>query len=272
MNNQTKKILSITKNIFVAVFAIIGLFFVCVFFGMKFGLLNVRGLIADRNAFFTNSSATSDWVQSPEWTALSTAFVKDEPVITKVAEETGVSSRMIITVAMPEQLRFFTSNRDLYKKYFEPLKILGTMSQFSLGVTGIKPETANQIEKNLTDTTSDFYLGEKYQHVLDYPDGVVHDTELYNRLTDAHNHEYQYLYTALFIKQITAQWKKAGVDITAQPGIVATLFNLGFVKSKPNDHAVVGGAPITIGNQTLSFGQLGYEFYFSNQLRNQFPY
>ncbi len=53
---------------------------------------------------------------------------------------------MIASVVVPEQTRFFTSNREVFKRYFEPLKILGSLSQFSLGVSGIKEDTAIQIE------------------------------------------------------------------------------------------------------------------------------
>ncbi|MGM3099375.1 hypothetical protein, partial [Bacillus cereus group sp. BC327] len=63
------------------------------------------------------------------------------------------------SVVVPEQTRFFTSNREVFKRYFEPLKILGSLSQFSLGVSGIKEETAIQIENQALDSTSPFYPG-----------------------------------------------------------------------------------------------------------------
>lgn len=277
------KFLNLIIKIIIIFFAIIGFFFVAVFFGMKFGLLNVRGSIAERNKFFTENGELTNiksfqsannnvfnWEQTPEWGVLKEALIKDAPTIQKVASETNVPARLIVSVVMPEQIRFFTSNRESYKKYFEPLKILGTLSQFSLGVSGVKPETANQIEKNNIDIASVFYPGDEYKNLLNYPEGVSHDAELYKRLTDPHDHYYQYLYTALFIKQVMHQWNGAGFDLTNKPEIITTLFNLGFVHSVPNANPSVGGAPIQIGEETLSFGELGAEFYYSGELLDQF--
>ncbi len=272
-------------KIIIIFFAIIGVFFTVVFVGMQFGWLHVRGSIVERNKFFTEdngdisnvksfSSADNpvfNWEQTPEWEDLKQALIKDSSVIQKVSAETGVPSRLIVSAVVPEQIRFFTSNRESYKKYFEPLKILGTLSQFSLGVSGIKPETANQIEKNNIDSTSSFYPGDEYKNLLFYSEGVSHDEELYKRLTDPHNHYYQYLYTALFIKQITHQWVNEGFDLSNRPEIITTLFNLGFDHSVPNAHPEVGGASIQIGDDVLSFGELGGEFYYSGELLEQFP-
>jgi hypothetical protein len=280
-----KKLAFILK-IFIVLFALIGVLFTAVFVGMQFGFFNVRGSIAERNKFFTgnilnnipdpNSTTTANrpvfkWEQTPEWAVLSAALTKDAPTINQVAALTDVPARLIAAVVVPEQMRFFTSNRESYKRYFEPLKILGTMSQFSLGVSGIKPETANQIEKNNTDPISAFYPGDKYAHLLDYPSPNWHDAELYNRLTDPHNHYYQYLYTALFIKQVTHQWQSAGYDLSGRPDVVTTIFNLGFTHSLPNSMPAVGGAVIKIGGETLSYGELGAEFYYSGELLDQFP-
>ncbi len=193
-------------------------------------------------------------------------------MIDRVSKETNIPSRLIVSAVVPEQFRFFSSNRDSYKRYFEPLKILGTMTQFSLGVSGIKSSTAREIEINLIDSNSHFYLGSAYEHLLKYPADVDHDTELYNRLTDPKDHYYQYLYTALFIKQIEAQWLRSGFDLSYRPDILTTIFNLGFIHSKPNDHPGVGGTLINVGDDKISFGRLGSEFYFSGELADVFPY
>ncbi len=41
------------------VFAVIGFLFTAVFFAMQLGLLNVRGSIAERNAFFLGSATST---------------------------------------------------------------------------------------------------------------------------------------------------------------------------------------------------------------------
>lgn len=275
----------------VILFAIIGFFFTTVFFAMQFGLLNVRGSSIERNKFFTsltkadenkdtscitkNSDGTiaptCNWNNTEEWKTLSTGLIKDKDVIDRVSKETGVSSRMIVASVTPEQLRYFTSNRESFKKYFEPLKILSSLSKFSLGVSGIKQETAVQIEGNLNNSFSPFYLGKEFENIITYPENQDRDTVLYNRLTDPKDHYYSYLYTALFIKQIQSQWQNAGYNADARPDVIVTLFNIGFKQSIPKPNPETGGANIVLGDKTYSFGELGTIFYNSDELIDVFP-
>lgn len=240
----------------IIVFALIGLVFTAVFIGMRFGIFNVRGSAAERNSFFGAAllGLQSDeckvhpcaWADTPEWAVVREGLMKDVPVIERAAAETGVSARLIAAAVVPEQLRFFTSDRETFKQVFEPLKILGVLSQFSLGVSGIKQETAAEIDRRR---------------------GVVTDPQvLFDRLTDPHDHYYSYLYTALFIKQIQDEWAAAGFPIDRKPAVAITLFNIGFENSHPNANPQSGGAPITIGDATYSFGDLGSAFYNSNEL------
>ena len=281
-----KKVFTAIYKILLYAFAAIGFVFTVVYIGMRFGAFNVRGSIAERNSFFgpevtpvkgkpvspcTDASTKCDWNATPEWVAIKGGLEKDQNIIQTVANETGVPTRMIASVVVPEQTRFFTANREIFKSYFEPLKLLGSLTQFSLGVSGIKEDTAKDIEKYALDPKSDFYPGDGLATLFAYPDGVDHDAELYKRLTDAKDHTYQYLYTALFIKEIEAQWTKAGFDITKSPEAVVTLFNLGFQASHPKAVPVVAGAPITTGGQTYPYGQLGANFYHSTELTDIFP-
>ena len=265
-------------KILIYIFALIGFVFSAVFVGMQFGLFNVRGSNVTRNISLGISTTpivqdcidttknSCDWNKTQEWNILKTAFTKDSVVLNKVSQETGISTRMILSTVSPEQIRFFTSNREDFKRVFEPLKILISLSKFSLGVSGIKEDTAQQIEEYANDPTSEFYPGPEMNTLLVYPPGVNPDTELYNRLTDEHNHYYSYLYTALFIKEIQSQWEKSGFDITKEPGVIITLFNLGFNASKPNDKPIVAGSTITLGGHSYSYGELGSLIYNSNEL------
>lgn len=275
----------ILKKIFfiaVGVFACIGALFVAVFVAMQFGLLNVRGSIDQRNAFFNtdntlkaqpceDTAQVCDWNRTPEWQVVSGGLEKDADVIAKVSAQTGVSSRMIASVVVPEQIRFFTAEREVFKRYFEPLKILGSLSQFSLGVSGIKQETANTIELYATSTTSPFYPGAGMSDLIAYKDTANHDSELYKRLTDPKDHYYSYLYTALYIKEVESQWKVAGFDISRNPEAVVTLFNIGFQGSHPNPTPTAAGAAIDVGGKTYVFGRLGTLFYNSDELIQIFP-
>lgn len=211
------------------------------------------------------------WMNMFEWEDFKVAIAKDEKVVQRVAQETGVSSRLISAMIVGEQIRLFDSKREAYKRWIGPLKILSVESQFSWGVTGIKPGTAQLIEHYLKDSASIFYLGSKYSHLLDFKTSQV-DTERFYRLTDFHNHYYSYLYAAIFLKQIHKQWLKAGYDISDRPEILATLFNLGYAVSKPKPDPRVGGSNINIKGKMYTFGVLAYEYYFSGELHVEFPY
>ncbi|MCX6747353.1 MAG: hypothetical protein NTW98_00135, partial [Candidatus Nomurabacteria bacterium] len=251
----------------VYVFAFIGFVFFVVFLSMQFGWLNVRGSTEERNEFFGQVKKTDNtngclnaptsnkeevlcaWVDTAEWEVVREGLKKDAEIIKDVSNKTGVSARMIVASVVPEQIRFFTSNRESFKRYFEPMKLLGSMSQFSLGVSGIKQETANDIEKYANDPTSPFYPGEGIADLLKYSQGVNHDTELYKRLTDAKNHYYSYLYTAVYLKEIEIQWKNAGFEVRDRPDVLVTLFNLGFKASNPKPNPQVAGSAISVGGK-----------------------
>ena len=170
-----------------------------------------------------------------------------------------------------EQIRLFNSSREAYKKWIGPLKILSVETTFSLGVTGIKVPTAQTIEKNLKDSTSIFYLGKRYENLLDFHTQNIAQ-ERFSRLTSYKNHYYSYLYAALNVKQINTQWEKSGFPISERPEILATLYNIGYEVSVPKKNPVVGGSGINIKGKKYSFGAVAYEFYYSGELFDLFPF
>ena len=212
-----------------------------------------------------------EWMNIPEWQDFKLAVAKDKPLIDSVASMTGVESRLIVAVLVGEQIRLFNSSREAYKKWIGPLKILSVETTFSLGVTGIKVPTAQTIEKNLKDTTSVFYLGEKYENLLDFQTKNI-SQERFNRLTSYKNHFYSYMYAALNVKQINEQWERAGFPISERPEILATLYNIGFEASIPKENPEVGGSGINIKGKRYSFGAVAYEFYYSGELFELFPF
>lgn len=257
-------------HIAVYVFAGIGFTLVIVYFALQLGLTNTKGIIDNQHDYFKNQSAeNADWASSEEWQILKTAILKDKDVINKVGKETGVSPRLIVSILIVEQLRLFNSEREIFKQVFAPLKILGNQSQFSWGVMGIKQDTARGIENHLKDSTSPFYLGTEFEHALDFKTDN-HDNERFERLTDEHDRYYSYLYAGLLIKQIEAQWEKSSFPITNNVGVIATLYNIGFINSKPNANPQIGGAEININKTTYSFGGLAKSFYESDELIEEF--
>jgi len=210
------------------------------------------------------------WMNDSAWPALKAAVIKDTAVIYEAARLTGVEPRLIVGCLIGEQVRLFNSKREMFKRYLGPMKVLSVQSQFSLGVNGIKDFTAMQVERNLTNDSSIFYMGKQYEHILDFQT-ADHQSERFNRLTNYHNHLYSYIYTGCILHQTMLQWKRSGYDITNRPDILFTLFNLGFAASKPGPDPKCGGSHITVHDAVYTFGVICNDFYFSGELAEQFP-
>ena len=265
-------------TIVIYIFAGIGFILVIGYAAIRLGFTKTAGIVDTQHDYFKNqlmntaSSSATDWNDTEEWQTLKQAIVKDTDVINKVSKETGIPARIIVAPLVVEQLRLFSSDREVFKKIFAPLQILGIQSQFSWGVMGIKQDTAIHVEKNLRDPQSPWYLGSPFVHTLDYPATTTDiDAARFARLTDSHNRYYSYLYGALIIKQIETQWSNAGIPIDKNPGVIATLYNIGFQNSHPHTNPLSGGAEITVGNTTYSFGSLAESFYYSPELTDIFP-
>lgn len=215
-----------------------------------------------------------DWMNISEWQDFKIAVTKDRKLIDSVARETGVEGRLIVSCLVGEQIRLFNSKREIYKRYIGPLKVLSVESQFSFGVTGIKELTAKNIENYLHNPNSVYYIGPQYEHLLDFvsQDTAAVNKERIDRLTNFHNHYYSYLYAAIFLKQVKVQWEKAGYPIDDRPEILATLFNVGFPQSVPKQQPLVGGSTIMIYDKPYSFGAIAYQFYYSGELFEVFPF
>lgn len=210
------------------------------------------------------------WMATEEWGALKVAILKDKVLIDSAARLTGVDPRLIVGCLVGEQMRLFNSKREMYKQYLGPVKVLSVQSQFSLGVNGIKDFTAMKVERNLKDPNSEYYMGKEYEHILDFHT-ADHTTERVNRLVDYHNHLYSYIYTGCILHQTMMQWKRAGYDISNRPDILFTLFNVGFSQSQPKPDPKCGGSHITIHDKVYTFGAIGFDFFFSGELSDEFP-
>ena len=218
-----------------------------------------------------NLLSAFEWMNIQEWSDFKIAVAKDVELVDSVAQQTDVEGRLIVSCLVGEQIRLFNSDREAYKKWISPLKILSVESMFSFGVTGIKEHTAIQIEEHLKNPKSVYYLGEKYEHLLDFK--TANPTqERISRLTDFHNHYYSYLYAAIFLKQVKMQWERAGFPIDHRPEILVTLFNVGYPQSVPKAHTKVGGSTIKIKDKAYTFGAVAYQFYYSGELYDLFPF
>jgi hypothetical protein len=220
-----------------------------------------------------------DWTNIVEWKYFKEAVSKDKKYIDSAAKVAGVEPRYIVACLVGEQVRLFNSRRERFKSLVAPLKTLALETNHSYGVTGIKENTAKNIEYYLIDSTSKYYLGKNFEHVLDY-DSTVNYRNKHNdtnsvriqRLVQYKDHYYSYLYAGLFIKQIKMQWQRAGFPIDDRPEILASIFNLGYVKSVPKKNPSVGGSNFKIRDQEYTFGSVAYEFYYSGEMADLFPY
>jgi hypothetical protein len=247
-----------------------GLLMIIGYLAVQLGLTNTKGIVDTQHDYFKNQiKMDASWSNTEEWKILKEAIKKDTDVINKVSIETGVSSRKIVAILVVEQMRLFTSEREIYKKIFAPLKILGNQSQFSWGVMGIKQETARQIEMNLKNNKSPWYLGKESENILDFSTDKT-DQERFERLTNEVDRYYSYLYASILIKQLEKQWEDAGFPIENNIGVSATLYNIGFVNSLPKANPEIGGAKIEINKTMYSFGGFAQSFYNSDELTDEF--
>lgn len=229
----------------------------------------------------TPSTALSiyNWMNIAEWKHFRLALIKDKPYIDSAAEVTGVEARVIVTCLVGEQIRLFNSRRERFKGLIAPLRTLALETNSSYGVTGIKESTAAAIEHYLKDKSSPYYLGKSYENLLDYDTITDYKNKLndtlslrISRLVQLKNHYYSYLYAAIFVKQIKMQWERAGYPIDERPEILASLFNLGFYKSVPKKNPGVGGSVFNVGDKSFTFGSVAFEFYYSGELAEYYPY
>ena len=220
-----------------------------------------------------------EWMNFIEWSYFKEAVTKDKKYIDSAALACGVEPRMIVACLGGEQVRLFNSRRERFKNVVAPLKTLALETNLSYGVTGIKERTAQNIEYYLKDAKSSYYCGSKYEHILDY-DSTINYNNQHNdtmslrvkRLVQYKDHYYSYLYAGIFIRQIATQWQKAGYPIDDRPEILASIFNLGYNKSKPKKNPAVGGSNFMIRDKEYTFGGVAYDFYYSGELLEAFPY
>jgi hypothetical protein len=220
------------------------------------------------------------WSNYQVWKDFCKVVKKDKHAIDSVSRLTGVESRLIVMCLVGEQVRMFNSGREKFKKYVLPFNRILLPTNRGYGVTGILEHTALRIENTVFNTKSEFYAGDYFQNCINVRDSfpeLINDTikahklKTIQRLIKGGDHYYSYLYTAFLLRQYQAHWEKNGFTLENRPEILASLFNLGYQKSKPKKNPEAGGSTFNVGGKDYTFGGLCFEFYYSGELQDIFP-
>lgn len=91
----------------------------------------------------------------------------------------------------------------------------------SIGFCQVKLKTAYWIEKQLSDSGSQFYPGTEFQNIISVSNSP---NELINKLS---NDSLNIHYAAAYLSIIQSYWQKAGFPINARPEIIGTLYSTG---------------------------------------------
>lgn len=221
-----------------------------------------------------------DWSNYEVWDQFCQAVLKDKAAIDSASRITGVEARLIVMCLVGEQVRMFNSGREKFKQYVYPFSRVMLPNNRGYGVTSILETTALKIEANLQDPKSPYYPGDYFSKCLNYNDSfparivdsiAAHKRKTIQRLIQGGDHFYCYLYTGFMLRQFYAQWERAGYDISHRPEALATLFNIGFQKSKPKANPEAGGSSFKVAGKEYTFGGLCFEFYYSGELMDEFP-
>lgn len=177
-----------------------------------------------------------------------------------------VSREEILSIISSEQVRASNTYRWFFKNIMKN-NILQSYTQFSLWISGIKENTAIKIEDNLKNPKSPYYLGKKYENLLDFKTKNIKQERI-DRLTNQNNYYWQYLYTWIFIKMIKHQWEQEGYPLwNNHIWIISTLFNIGIDKSKPKNNPRLWGALFKVDGQTFLFWEISEISYLYQKLK-----
>lgn len=91
----------------------------------------------------------------------------------------------------------------------------------SLGFSQVKMKTAYFIERQLSDSTSKFYCGTKYENILE-----VSKTP-FQLIEKLKNDSLNILYASAYLRVIQSFWSKSGYSIDEKPEIIGSLYQLG---------------------------------------------
>lgn len=117
-----------------------------------------------------------------------------------------------------------TNNYDWTDDVFDEI-IAKVGKSSSIGFGQIKMRTAYFIERQLSDSTKDFYCGKKYESILEVS-GTP--TQIIKKLQ---NDSLNILYASAYLRMMQTFWNKRGYSIDNKPEIIGSLYQLGLFHS-----------------------------------------
>jgi len=146
----------------------------------------------------------------------SSKIIERKEIISSASEKFDVNAAYLSAIIYTER----TKNFDWTDEAFDEV-IARVGKNSSLGFAQVKMKTAYFIERQLSDSTSDFYCGKKYESIL-----KVSKTPyfLIEKLKDDSTN---ILYAAAYLRIIQSFWSKNGYSIDDRPEIIGSLYQLG---------------------------------------------
>ena len=129
----------------------------------------------------------------------------------------------------------------------------------SIGFTQIKVSAARFVCEQAGDPFNPYYLGPATEFLIPC---AANRHSLLTQLLDPHTN---LVYATAYSAMILIRWKTAGYDISNDPEIFATLYNLGPFRSDGSERTPHGSP------QPNSFGERAAQFYYSPILTDEFP-
>ena len=200
---------------------------------------------------------------------------KLSPYINQYSEELGVDSRIVGGIIYVESLRYFTTEKGFIEAKLnsssftkELLKLYGA----TYGVGQMSSDEQRRCIENFNNPNTSFYMGKQFENYLSEDDfkkvqegeETVSDLGIISR--DYKHPDIQVKFIASFVAQIQKQWGKAGHNISNRPDVLATLYNLGFDKSKPKANPKAGGSKNYIFGKTINFGEAVQQWHDTSNL------
>lgn len=186
-------------------------------------------------------------------------IIERKKLISSASEMFDVNPAYLSAIIYTER----TKNYDWTDEAFD--EVIARVGQnSSLGFAQVKMKTAYFIEKQLSDSTSKFYCGKKYENIL-----KVSKTP-YLLIEKLKNDSLNILYAAAYLRVIQSFWSKNGYSIDNKPEIIGSLYQLGLFHSngkvrEPHFNPKANEFGLIVKESTSLFDMFGtknYKFMF----------